>query len=262
MKAKATSIAIEGVLGLSAQRRVFLAFAPASLLPALSFADTLDEDRGQGYQRRFNAKHSLDFRKYVQAPQSSTIPLTFNLRRNSKRYWRIIKVTSDRARLEIASGNRKILAQVDCQQRLGHLDDLEVSLPFMCYLGLSARQEMEVFNIINSKAKGLSTSLLDFHDATLSRDLGAERPELFIALHLNNYTDSPWYRQLDLGGSRTSGLMSRASLRTMQKAVKRFLAETKILRLRLPETAAKVVLDFWGRLRLSYRTHGTTHGSI
>lgn len=127
MKAKATSIAIEGVLGLSAQRRVFLAFGPASLLPALSFADTLDEDRGQGYQRRFNAKHSLDFRKYVQAPQS---------------------------------------------------------------------------------------------------------------------------------------LMSRASLRTMQEAVKRFLAETKILRLRLPETAAKVVLDFWGRLRLSYRTHGTTHGSI
>jgi hypothetical protein len=31
----------------------------------------------------------------------------------------------------------------------------------MCFLGLTEREEMEVFNVINSKAKGLSTSLLD-----------------------------------------------------------------------------------------------------
>jgi hypothetical protein len=104
---------------------------------------------------------------------------------------------------------------------------------------------MEIFNIINSNAKGLSTSLLDFHDATLAGDLATERPELFIALHLNNNSDSPWYRQLDLGGSTTSGLMRRASLRTVQKAIKRFLIQTKVLRVHSPEAAAKIVLDFW-----------------
>ena len=51
------------------------------------------------------------------------------------------------------------MAQVDCQHRLGHLSDLPIMLPFMCFIGLTEREEMEVFNVINSKAKGLSTSL-------------------------------------------------------------------------------------------------------
>ena len=94
-----------------------------------------------------------------------------------------------------------MLAQVDCQHRLGHLSDLDVELPFMCFIGLTEREEMEVFNVINSKAKGLSTSLLDFHDAQLATRPCADRPELFIALHLKNEPSSPWYRQLDLGGT-------------------------------------------------------------
>ena len=137
------------------------------------------------------------------------------------------------------------MAQVDCHHRLGTLDDVDVSLPFMCYLGLSVREEMEVFSTINSKAKGLSTSLLDFHDAQLSGDLANDRPELFVALHLNNDEESPWCRQLDLGGSTTSGLNRRASLRTMQKAIKRFLLATRFLKTRSPERAAQVVLSFW-----------------
>ena len=64
------------------------------------------------------------------------------------------------------------------------------------------REEMEVFNTINGKAKGLSTSLLDFHAATLAENLAVERPELFVALHLHNEPTSPWYQQLDLGGHR------------------------------------------------------------
>jgi DGQHR domain-containing protein len=123
----------------------------------------------------------------------------------------------------------------------------------MCYLGLSEREEMEVFNVINSKAKGLSTSLLDFHDATLATDLASERPELFIALHLNNNSESPWYRQLDLGGASTSGLMRRASLRTMQKAVKRFLTQTKILRHHQADAVAQIVLDFWAAIAVLLR---------
>ncbi len=137
------------------------------------------------------------------------------------------------------------MAQVDCQHRLGHLSDLTIELPFMCFVGLTDREEMEVFNVINSKAKGLSTSLLDFHDAQLSGDLAADRPELFIALFLKNDPRSPWYRQLDLGGTTTSGMSRRASLRTLQKSIKRFLAKTKIARFQSAEVAAQIVLDFW-----------------
>ena len=212
----------------------------------------LDEDTRRGYQRRFNSQHSLDFRKYIQQENSSTIPLTFNLR-PSDGVWKIQTSARTLAVLEIDIDAGKVLAQVDCQHRLGYLNDVDIELPFMCFVGLTEREEMEVFNIINSKAKGLSTSLLDFHDATLATDLARERPELFIALHLNNNSDSPWYRQLDLGGSSTSGLMRRASLRTMQKAVKRFFGQTKILRLHNPAAAAQIVLDFWGAVAIVLR---------
>lgn len=238
-------IKVDCVVGASAGRRVLLGFAPANLLRALSFADVLNEDTESGYQRRFNSQHSQDFRRYIQQPDASTIPLTLNLRPSNTGAWRVVEAGDGCARLEIDPKAGKVMAQVDCQHRLGHLDDLAISLPFMCFLGLSVREEMEVFNTINSKAKGLSTSLLDFHDAQLSGDLANDRPELFIALHLNNDPESPWCRQLDLGGSSTSGMRRRASLRTMQKAIKRFLNATRILKTRAPDRAAQVVLSFW-----------------
>src|SRR5207302_1363747 len=155
--------------------------------------------------------------------------------------WSVHRLTPPGALLRLRLDEGKILTQVDCQHRLGHLNDLEVSLPFMCYIGLSEREEMEIFNVINSKAKGLSTSLLDYHDATLTADLARERPELFIALHLNNSPSSPWYRQLDLGGTTTSGMTRRASLRMMQTAIRRFLTQTKVTRFRSPEEVAQMV---------------------
>jgi hypothetical protein len=39
-----------------------------------------------GYQRRFNANHSLDFRKYIQQEKSSTIPLTINARERTEEH--------------------------------------------------------------------------------------------------------------------------------------------------------------------------------
>ena len=247
------SVVFNGILGMSAGREVFLGFAPANILHSLSFADVLDQDTGRGYQRRFNPAHSLDFRKYIQQDKSSTIPLTFNVRSRSDDAWRLERGQAPYGSIVTTSDCVKILTQVDCQHRLGHLNDLSLVLPFMCFLGLTEREEMEVFNVINSKAKGLSTSLLDFHDATLASDLASDRPELFVALHLNNDSQSTWYRQLNLGGNATSGMARRASLRTMQKAIKRFLTQTKILTHRRPDAVAQIVLDFWAAVALLLR---------
>ena len=239
------------VRGKSANRSVVLGFAAARTLHALSFADVLDEDSGRGYQRRYNAQHSLDFRRYIQQDGSATIPLTFNLRgrqSDSGGGWRIEHHSGSGADLVIDDSAGRILAQVDCQHRLGHLSDLDIELPFMCFEGLSEAEEMEVFSVINGKAKGLSRSLLDFHDAELCSDLGADRPELFIALFLKNEPSSPWHKQLDLGGEPTSGLTRRASLRTMQKAVKRFLGGTAIAQTNGVERAAQTVLAFWSAI--------------
>jgi DGQHR domain-containing protein len=243
-------VVFNGIIGMSAGREVFLGFAPANILHALSFADVLDEDTQRGYQRRFNAAHSLDFRKYIQQENSSTIPLTLNARKRTDDAWRLERDDARNARLIIPDEKLKVFTQVDCQHRLGHLNDLTIELPFMCFLGLTEREEMEVFNVINSKAKGLSTSLLDFHDSRLATDLAGDRPELFIAIHLKNDAESPWFNQVSLGGKATSGMTRRASLRMLQTAIKRFLAQTKILSKHRPEVVAQMVLDFWSAVAL------------
>jgi DNA sulfur modification protein DndB len=238
---------------MSAGREVFLGFAPANLLYAFSFADVLEEDTGRGYQRKFNATHSLDFRRYIQQEKSSTIPLTLNARERVDGAWRLERDRAPHARLVVVDESMKIFTQVDCQHRLGHLNDLTIELPFMCFLGLTEREEMEVFNVINKKAMGLSTSLLDFHDSRLAMDLAAESPELFIAIHLKNDNQSPWFNQVSLGGKATSGMTRRASLRTLQTAVKRFLTQTKILQKHPPEIVAQMVLDFWSAVSVLLR---------
>jgi DGQHR domain-containing protein len=93
----------------------------------------------------------------------------------------------------------------------------------MTFLGMSMKEEMEIFSVINGKAKGLSSSLLDFHETRLTEDLSSTKPELFLALRLAEDPRSPWYQRLDLGGAPTVGMHRYASLRTMQKAAKRFL---------------------------------------
>jgi len=239
--------------GMSADRRVLLGYAPASLLHAVSFPDVLDERTGEGYQRRFNSAHSLDFRRYIREAGSTTIPLTFNLRPRGDGAWRLYDEACGLTRIEIETGVGPIMAQVDCQHRLGHLADLDIELPFMCYVGLSVEEEMAVFTVINRKAKGLSRSLLDFHDARLCEDLANDRPELFIALCLSNDPASPWCGQLDVGGNKVSGLSRKASLRTLQKAVRRFLNRSGILKQRSAEEAARLVIDFWVAVSIAMR---------
>lgn len=238
-------IKLDCISGKCADREVLLGFASAKLLHELSFADVLDEDLARGYQRRLNAQHSLDFRRYIQRGGSTTIPLTFNLRPHSDGGWSVKKSASGKVQLCIDPSAGKVMAQVDCQHRLGHLGDLDVELAFMCFLGLNEREEMEVFNVINGKARGLSRSLIDFHDSRLSDDLAAERPELYIALYLKSEPSSPWHNQLDLGGASTSGMTRRASLRTMQKAIKRFLSRTRMAATGGADHGARVILDFW-----------------
>ena len=257
---------LKGISGNCGSRQVLLGFAPAHLLFFLSKSDILDESTGKGYQRRFNDKHSLDFRKYIQKKDSTTIPLTFNLRPSKDDVWKFTSKKDGTASLKVKSGI-KALYQVDCQHRLGHLSDLDAPLAYMIFIGLTAHEEMEIFKVINSKAKGLSTSLLDFHESKLISDLGKEKPELLLAIRLNDEEFSPWFKQLDLGGNRTSGMHRRASLRTMQKAIKRFLIATQVNLTLSNEEVFYIILNFWEAISVvlekewtNYRKHHLTKG--
>lgn len=215
---------IRGQTGYSGGQRVFVGFAPASVLCQISYADVLDDQTGIGYQRRIAREHSLAFKRYIQTEGATTIPLTFNLRQATPPTWELVEEADGSATLSIDSSAGRVLTQVDGQHRLGFLQDSPVIFSFMSFLGLSETQEMEVFRTINGKAKGLSSSLLDYTGAkALGSDLAEVDPALFVALGLNRESESPWCGRLDLGGGNTVGPKRIASLRTMHQATQRMM---------------------------------------
>lgn len=241
---KMSLLSFTGQIGRCGDREVFLGFANAFELSQISFPDILDEVTGMGYQRRFHREHSLEFKRYIQQPGATTIPLTFNLRPD-RTGWKL-KRNSNGATLVVNIGTDPVMAQVDCQHRLGYLRESQIPFAFMAYIGLSIEEEIEIFRVINGKAKGLSGSLLDFTEARLvEQDLKTARPELFLALVLHEDQRSPWYQRLDLGGNRTTGPLRVASLRTMQKAARRFLREAGLSNKDVDDSTATLVIDFW-----------------
>ena len=129
----------------------------------------------------------------------------------------------------------------------------------MSFIGLTDREEMEIFNVINSKAKGLNSSLLDFHEKRhqLSADLATQIGPRFLlpSIFRNEATSPTGNGQLSLGGHSSSGMARKASLRTLQKAVHRFLQRTKMLEhTDMPMTVAQTVAEFLVR--------GTGSGSL
>lgn len=217
------TIRISGQLGYCGGQRVFIGFAPASVLCGISYADVLNEQTGAGYQRRIAREHSLAFKRYIQADGATTIPLTFNLR-EAAGGWVLTEAEAGLATLQIDASAGRVLTQVDGQHRLGFLQDSPIVFAFMTFIGLSEAEEMEVFRTINGKAKGLSSSLLDFTEAkAIGSDLAKLDPALFIAMGLNREEESPWKGRLDLGGGNTVGPKRIASLRTMHKAAQRML---------------------------------------
>jgi len=235
---------IIGQLGRCGHRDVFVGFATAGDLCRASYPDVLDEASGRGYQRRFSRDHSLEFKRYIQTDGATSIPLAFNLRTSSRARWTIGHGSRPTLKLDLSDG--PVMTQVDGQHRLGFLQDSPIPFPFMTFIGLSEHEEMDVFRTINGKAKGLSSSLLDYTNAkSLGEDLATIEPDLFVALGLNRTPRSPWFNRLDLGGAKTVGTKRIASLRTMHQAVRRF---TKAAGWRTPvnaERALETAIDFW-----------------
>ena len=235
---------VHGLLGQCGDREVFLGFAAARDLVAYSFADVLDEATGAGYQRRFSKEHSLEFKRYIQTAGATSIPLTFNIRGDA-RGWQLVRGQGKSAVLRLPESAEPILVQVDGQHRLGFLQASPIEFAFMTFLGLTFEEEMDVFRVINGKAKGLSNSLIDFTEARLiGADLPVAKPELYVALRLHEDPESPWYKRLDLGG-KTVGTKRIASLRTMQAAVRRLMRCAAWRDTPHAQHIANITVDFW-----------------
>ncbi len=258
MKRKTSLFEFRGIVGKCGDLPVFLGFAPAKVLSKLSFTDILNEETGLGYQRPYNKRHSLDFKRYITTPGSSTIPLTFNLRKEFEDIWDI-EIGPDKVAVLRIREDKKCLSQVDCQHRIGELYDESVMLAFMSFIGLDLRSEMGQFVIINSKAKGLSSSLTDFHESQLANDIINEAPHLYIARRLNEDPESPWYKLIRYGGHTISGLHRRTSFRMMQKSITKFLAQVKNSEFGSIENKYLIVRSYWLAVRNTFDYEWNDH---
>lgn len=233
------------------QLPVVVGAAPARDLYAVSFADILNEETEEGYQRPFDPQHSREFRAYIEQPGATTIPLTFNLRGQEGSGWHLTRSKlNEPSTLTIrrpSASAPPVLAQVDCQHRLGMMADSNIPLTFQCYLGLGAREEMLIFNTINSNAKGLNPSLLDFHASKLIPELEAVQLELFIAKTLHDDPESVWHGLVKMGGVNTQGAQRRVSLRGIQAATKLLLQRSPLGATfdLSPRQKYEVVRSFW-----------------
>jgi len=242
----ATRLRLNGQIGVCGGRETFLGFASAALLSRVSFSDVLDETSRTGYQRRFCRDHSLSFKRYIQQPGATTIPLTFNLRQADRPTWSLERSsTRSTSVLTIDASGPPAMSQVDCQHRLGYLRESPIVFAFMTFIGLPVEEEIRIFRDINGNAKGLSSSLLDYTSARLAQeDLAVAHPSIALALRLQEDSESPWKNRLDLGGGRTSGTKRMASLRTMQKAIRRFQREANTEQNDLEEVGRQLIA-FW-----------------
>lgn len=247
---------------------VVLGAASAAELCSVSFADVLDEAKDEGYQRPIDVHHSKEFRAYIERPGATTIPLTFNLRGKEGEGWSLGPV--DRRGVSTLKVRRPqpgappVLAQVDCQHRLGMMQDSGTSLTFQCFLGLSPQEEMAIFNVINGKAKGLSSSLLDYHTTKLTPDLATVQVDLFVAKLLNDDPASVWHGKVKLGGAGTQGSARRISLRGLQTATKHLLQRCPFgpNSQLLPTDQYQIVRSFWAAVAAVWPTvwnHPRTH---
>jgi DNA sulfur modification protein DndB len=237
------------LVGRCGQLPVVLGSAPATDLVAVSFADLFNESAQTGYQRPCDERHAQGFREYIEGPAATTIPLTFNLRGQEGPAWRLNPPGAregSRAELGLripATPEERVVARVDCQHRLERMADSPVPLAFQCFLGLTPLEEMRIFSVINSKAKGLNASLTDYHESRL-KDVAREAADLHIATLLNDDPRSVWYKRVNLSGAATQGTNRRITLRGMRNAVFLFLQHGLIRDLPV-EAQYRVVSAFW-----------------
>lgn len=259
MKIKSSPLIFHGTTGVCGSLEVFLGFGTAKDLYGVSFADVLNEETGEGYQRPRSRRHSLDFRKYIFTPKTSTIPLTFNLRKKAKKYWQIKTHSKKHLTELIIDPSTPCLAQIDCQHRIGELGDSDISLAFMTFIGLDLRAEMSLFVTINSKARGLSSSLTDYHESNLLEDMANDAPHFYIARKLNEDLTSPWHKLVKYGGENTSGLKRVTSFRMMQKTVSQFISQTRDIDLGTVEDIYTIFHSFWNAVKRVFDKEWSDH---
>lgn len=194
-----TSVVLENVVQSKMRGRVIYQGAVSSQVAVnFSYSKLFNDPSGKGYQRPINKKRCTNFADYLsQGEDSLYTPILLNAAGN----WEFHAYDRQRpnyGRLIC----RKKATLMDGQHRLGGIKEYieetgsTLSVPFLAFHYLDEDEEIKLFDVINTKAKGIGTSL--------SRYLNRDNDDLsWVATNLILKPESPFFSKGTLIGKRT-----------------------------------------------------------
>ena len=194
-----SNIVIENVVQSKMRGRVIYQGSVSSQVAvSFSYSKLFNDPTGKGYQRPINKKRCIDFADYLsQGEDSLYTPILLNAAGS----WEFLAYDRHRpnyGRLVC----RKKATLMDGQHRLGGIKeyiqetDSTLNVPFLAFHYLDEDEEIKLFDVINTKAKGIGTSL--------SRYLNRNNDDIsWVATNLILKPESPFFSKGTLIGKRT-----------------------------------------------------------
>lgn len=196
-----TPVVIENVLQGKLRGKVaYQSFFSAAIGTGLLYVKPFDHPSGKGYQRPVDSKRCEDFSKYLsQGDEAQFTPILLNAAGN----WEFSPYDRSRPTIGrlICKGKASLM---DGQHRIGGIQlytretNSDINIPFICYHFLDDDEEIKLFDTINTKAKGIGSSL--------SRFLRRDSDDIsWIATELMVMPMSPFYSIGSIIGKRSKG---------------------------------------------------------
>ncbi|MDQ0899952.1 DGQHR domain-containing protein [Paenibacillus sp. V4I7] len=192
---------IENVLQYKMRGKVaYLGHVAASDALQITYVKPYDLPSGKGYQRPVDAKRANDFALYLSKGDNSLFtPILLN----AEAKWDFVPYDKYRPTYGRLLCKDKA-SLMDGQHRLGGIKrytqetNSEINIPFLALHYLDEDEEIQLFDTINTKAKGIGVSL--------SRYLRRHSDDLsWVATELIVRSDSPFYNIGTITGKRNAG---------------------------------------------------------
>lgn len=194
-----SNIAIENVIQSKMRGRVaYQGFVSSQVAVNFSYSKLYNDPSGKGYQRPINVKRCHDFANYLsQGEDSLYTPILLN----AAGHWEFHAYDKQRPNLGRLICKKKATL-MDGQHRLGGIKeyisetDTTLNVPFLAFHYLDEDEEIKLFDVINTKAKGIGTSL--------SRYLNRDNDDIsWVATNLILKPESPFFSKGTLTGKRS-----------------------------------------------------------